>query len=290
MPASRSRTEHWRDSLRKVFERGGALEITVDRSGDSDDSGFASDLAWRVKMVALHEDRIIVEPPAACGHIIPLSAGVKLIVAMTIGQNRWMFHSQTLGHLEGPGNQGHMLVMQMPTNVERCTRRDFYRISTASVRLPSVQCWPLMDPSSVILPEAANRAQITELMEAGKILSADTSLSTPTPLLPEVGPMFTAQLLNVSGGGLGLVLRPEDARVLDSRPFVWLRVDLRPEIAAPVAVTCRVAHSHLDSAHNLYAGLAFDFVHNQEHRRFVVDLFAEYANRLMSRQSSAKAA
>lgn len=62
------------------------------------------------------------------------------------------------------------------------------------------------------------------------------------------------------------MLRPDEGRALSSRPFIWLRVDLRPEIAAPVGVTVRLAHTHIDSAHNLYAGMAFDFTHNMSHR------------------------
>ena len=96
--------------------------------------------------------------------------------------------------------------------------------------------------------------------------------------------MFKAHLLNISGGGLGLMLRPDEGRALSSRPFIWLRVDLRPEIAAPVGVTVRLAHTHIDSSHNLYAGMAFDFTHNLSHRPFVVDLFASYAQRLQQGQ------
>jgi hypothetical protein len=291
VPASRSRTEHWRDCLRKVYERGGALEITVDR-GAASVEGMAdrgSDLAWRVKIIHLRDDAIIVEPPAACGSTIPLSANIRLIAAMTVGQNRWMFHTRTLGHTDGPrlsgssGNGGRMLVLQMPDHVERCTRRGFFRTSTADIKLPSVQCWPLLDPTSVVAAEAANRAQIRDLTDRGDVMNYE--LEDPDSImLPRVGPMFKASLLNISGGGLGIVLNPDESRALDTRPYLWLRVDLRPDIPAPIGVTTRLAHTHIDSAHNLYAGLAFDFSHNASHRQFVVDLFTEYAQRLQSHQ------
>lgn len=310
MPASRSRTEHWRDCLRKVYERGGALEITVDRGGatglpardsasdlslatSESPSGCAPrgaspgfDLAWRVKIVHLRDDAIVVEPPAACGATIPLSANIRVIAAMTVGQNRWMFHTRTMGHMEGTPTStgsGRLLILRMPEHVERCTRRGFFRISTVDLRLPTVQCWPLLDPTSVVAAEAANRAQIQDLTETSSIMNYE--LEDPESyLLPKVGPMFKASLLNVSGGGLGLMLRPEEGRALDSRPFLWLRVDLRPDIAAPVGVTVRLAHTHIDSAHNLYAGLAFDFGHNPSHRKFVVDLFTDYVQRLQTGQ------
>jgi hypothetical protein len=96
--------------------------------------------------------------------------------------------------------------------------------------------------------------------------------------------MFRASLLNISGGGVGLMLKPDEGRALDARPFIWMRLDLRPDIPAPIGVTSRVAHSHIDSAHNLYAGVAFDFTHNLAHRPFVVDLFTNYVKMLQNRQ------
>lgn len=293
MPASRSRTEHWRDSLKKVFERGGALEISVDRGeAENADPDRGADLVWRVKMLRMTDSTIVIEPPAACGATIPMGAGIRLIASMSIGQNRWMFHTQTLGQVEAAPGRPKLLVIQMPTGVERCTRRGFYRISTADLKLPRAQCWPLLDPSSIRAPEAANRAQIDDLARSNAVLA--TELDQPDSiLLPEVGPMFNAQLLNVSGGGLGLLLSNDDTRVLGSRPFLWLRLDLRPDIPAPIAVTVRVAHTHIDSGANLYAGLAFDFTHNIDHRTFVVEQFSRYIqglSRQHGRSARAKAA
>jgi hypothetical protein len=287
VPASRSRTDNWRDCLRKVFERGGALEINFDRGLplDGREEARGADLVWRVKIVTLTDTTIVVEPPAAFGATIPLTIGVRLVGAMTVGQNRWMFHTSVKGF--APGAHGsRCVVLEMPKAVERCSRRSFFRISTADLRLPTVQCWPLLDPSTVGAPEAANRAGINDLL-TGAVPAPSVAADPTGPeslLLPEVGPMFTASLLNVSGGGLGLLLSPDDARALHSRPYLWLRVDLRPEIPAPVAMTCRAAHTHLDSSQNLYAGLAFDFSHNPEHRKFIVDLFTVYAEALQARQ------
>jgi len=148
-----------------------------------------------------------------------------------------------------------------------------------------VQCWPLLDPSSIAAPEAANRGQISDLMNGSGPTTSDVT-NPEGVLLPEVGPMFNAHLLNVSGGGLGLLLSPDDSRALHSRPFLWLRVDLRPEIPAPVAMTCRAAHTHMDSSQKLYAGLAFDFSHNPEHRKFIMDLFGVYAEAVQARQQT----
>ncbi|MCC6320173.1 MAG: hypothetical protein IT438_01910 [Phycisphaerales bacterium] len=286
MPAIRSRTEHWLDNLRKIHERGGALEISIDRStsGGSSADETGSDVAWRVRVIRVAEDHIVVEPPAAFGATIDFETDIALIGAMTIGQNRWMFHTRTLGHIEGARPGDRHLVLALPERVERCTRRSFFRISTANLQLPRVQCWPLNDPSSVGAAEAANRCEIRDLLEGDGPGNPGELLSESSLLLPDVGPAFKASLLNVSGGGLGLLVAPEDAAALSARPYLWIRLDLRPHIPAPAAVTARIAHTHTDSSQHIYAGLAFDFSQSSQHRRFIVELLGRYIESLQRQQ------
>lgn len=299
MPANRSRTEHWRDNLAKVLERGGSLELAIappfadgasrepEGPGEStavssppiDDGG--SDVVWRVKLLALREDAMVVEQPSAFGRTFRLQPNVELIGAMTIGQNRWMFHTRTLSSANAE-----TLTLALPARVERCTRRSFYRISTAGIRLPRVQCWSLLNPASVGPAEAANRAYVQGLLRNGEAPIADAS-EVPAPesiLLPEVGPMFHAQLLNLSGGGLGLMVDRSDMQAATAKPFWWLRVDLRPDIPAPIAVSVRLAHTHIDSTQALYCGLAFDFSHDPAQREFIIDVFGRFTDELQRRQ------
>ena len=65
------------------------------------------------------------------------------------------------------------------------------------------------------------------------------------------------------------------------------RRNLTPHIKAPIAITARVVHTHLDSSQNLYAGVAFDFAFNPSHRDFVVDQVTRYVSRV---QASARKA
>ena len=283
MPALRSRTENWKSYLHKIQNRNGALEISVRRDPSAE---TGADLVWRVRIVEFDDQQIVIDAPAALGRTIPLEQGIELIGALCIGQNRWMFHTTTIGKRTSPRGEPY-LVIAMPDRVERCSRRHSHRIGTENLNLPTVQCWPLKDPTSVVAAETANRLQIQGV--AGMPDDADA----PGPdsiLLPDVGPMFEARLVNISGGGLGLVVGREDTAAVSQRPYLWLRFDLRPHIRHPVAVTARVAHTHLDSSQALYAGLAFDFTHNPEHRQFVVDLLEEYARQLQTEQRRRQAA
>lgn len=263
VPASRSRTERWRECLRQIASRGGALEITLDQPEGG--SVRAGSLIWRVPVIGLSETDITVERPLALGKVIELGPDARLIVAMTIGQNRWMFRTRILPPAGRPG-----LRLAMPEQVERCQRRNFYRISTTEITLPRVECWPLLSPASVVAAELANRAQIESALKTGVA-------PLPTSIMPEVGPRFRAFLVNVGGGGAGLVLEPGDAGAVDRTRLFWMRIDLCPHIPAPLGVTARLAHTHVDSGQNVYAGMAFDFGFNPGHKDFVVEQICRYA-------------
>lgn len=272
MPASRSRTERWRDCLQQIASRGGALEITLDQAASEGQP--VSSLIWRVPVVGLTEGEILVERPVALGKTIDLQEGARLIVAMTIGQNRWMFKTRTL-----PAPAGRPCVrMAIPSQVERCQRRNFYRISTTEISLPRVECWPLIEPATVLAAELACKSQIEESLRTGNPARAES-------LLPEVGPRFRASLVNVGGGGAGLVVDPGDAAAVDRTRLFWMRMDLRPHIPAPLGVTARLAHTHIDSAQNVYAGMAFEFAFNPGHKDFVVEQIVRYARVVQNAQA-----
>lgn len=286
MPANRSRTERWRDCLAQIYERNGGLEISVARSKSpratlatpADHAAPAPDLAqdrmpelapeiapdlvWRVRILRLTDTEILIERPAAMGQSFGLAVDTTLVAVMSVGQNRWMFRTRVIG-IERTG-----LRLEMPTTVERCRRRDFLRVSTAALTLPVVSCWPLLDPVSVIPAEIANREHILDL-ERRRI---DTVLPIENDLeiLPEVGPPFPARLMNLGGGGVGLLVAPGESAALDRSRTLWLHIDLRPTIPAPLALTTRVVHRHLDSEQNIYVGASFDFSAHAGHREFVV--------------------
>jgi hypothetical protein len=287
VPASRSRTERWRECLRQVFERDGAIEISVPTSkagpGLQTDSGFhGADLIWRVRIVSLSDTEIVVEQPTAAGRPIELEAGIRLIAVLAIGQNRWMFHTRITS--VAPGRPVRTLRLVMPQTVERCQRRNFFRISTAELSLPAVDCWPLLDPTTVAAAEVANRAQIQDLIDV-------PAHQLPSPedeplVLPEVGPRFNARLMNIGGGGAGLIIDHTDAAAADRPRLYWLRVNLMPQIPAPIGITARMVHTHIDSAQNLYAGMAFEWSFHVSHRDFVIEQICRYVAILQKQQAA----
>jgi hypothetical protein len=293
VPANRSRTERWRESLRQIYERGGGLEFSISRGGpppkaeEVDEDGCAidasprqasppSDLVWRVRILELTEDEIVVENPVAMGQNIPVREGVELIGIIALGQNRWTFHTSVVGAKVVPVRHGppfQAIKLEMPTTVQRCIRRNFIRVGTANLNLPKVECFPLLDPTSVVPAEIANRALIHDL-QASSISGRENSASADAMLLPEVGPRFTGMLVNIGGGGLGLLIprdeamRADRSRLrrdrrnlplpynLDRRPFLeptcfrGSTVRRRPTPMGPVGSPCHATQSHHGCQHH----------------------------------------
>ncbi len=283
MPANRSRTAGWRRCLQQVLDRGGSLEVAVARS-DHGAAARGRDLVWRVRLLAVTDREILVEQPSTLGQPIELDAGIDLVAILAVGQNRWVFGTANLGVIRYPLNGQKpvsALRLLMPENVERCQRRNHERMQIGDLNLPEVEMWPLLDPKSVILAERANELRLDE--EAGSPHAGRTR-PNDEDTMPEVGPKFTATLVNIGGGGVGLRVRPEDAHVLTRHKVFWLRFSLPPELTAPVCATGKLAHTSVDSTQHTYAGMAFDFSFNPAHQRVVAEQIRRYIGRQQQAQ------
>lgn len=276
MPANRSRTENWRQSLQQIVERNGALELAV-RPPMSEGAGTPGpDIVWRVRLLKVSEQEILVAPPAAAGQQVRLPEHTPLIASFVIGQNRWAFRTTVICEAAAPARSAEpfAIALATPANVERCPRRLNERYATTGFNLPEVRCWPILDPSTIAAAESASRANLSRLWtNAPSTLVAETP---STPITPEVGPSVTARLQNISGGGVGLLVTPDAASVLDRHAFIWAELSLPPYIPAPLCVTVRRVHTHLESTHMVYLGCALDFTWSPQSQRFVADLFNRY--------------
>ena len=285
MPATRSRTENWRQSLQDIFERNGALEVTLPRYLAPDNTlnehgmpvNSAQNIIWRVRIVGLNDNEIIIEEPSALGHTFTLDDGIELVGIISIGQNRWMFRTKNLGRTNVKINKVTSvpaLRLQMPGDVERCQRRNFFRVSTIGLALPSVEVYPVLDPESIGVAETASRVQIEEATDSPVLASIG-----PVPeaaLLPHCGPMLKGSLMNIGGGGLGLLFEPEDRAGVEAAKLVWLRIRLQPHVPAPLGVAARIRHTHIDSSQRVYVGVMFEFGQSGAHQKFVVEQLCRY--------------
>lgn len=273
MPANRSRTERWRECLAEISQRGGGIELSVDRGPIGADDR-RPDIVWRVRLVSISDSELVTEHPTSLHAPIDLPPGTQLIGAMTIGQNRWMFRTKAVASSGASGRGPSLLRITAPDHVERCSRRSFYRVPLGSVELPQVEVWPILDPTSAVAAEVADRASAHEFERS----EGSEPSHAFTPVLPDVGPGFIGHLANLGGGGAGLLIDRHDSGPLDRSRYLWLRIDLRPELAAPIGMVAKVAHTHADSSGRIYVGVAFEFGFSQGHREYVLEQLTRYVN------------
>jgi hypothetical protein len=258
--------------MQQVFERGGTLEISIASAGsaihshplvDPQEVVGSSDLVWRLKIVSLEEESVLVEAPVALGETFRIEDGIALVGAITIGQNRWKFRSRKISDERPAGARGVCMRLELPDNVERCLRR-FVRIEAAELQLPSVSMWPLLDPRTIVAAETANEEAFRDFLES----KVPSNVAAP---MPSVGPKFTATLMNVGGGGVGLRVESQDSAVLGRHRIFWIEIPLGRNHPVPIVATGKVVHTHLDSSQRTYLGVSFDFTFRLAHQQTVVE-------------------
>jgi hypothetical protein len=289
VPASRSRTNEWRRCLQQVFERGGAIEIAIahpDATGSCEPLAHVSggDIVWRVRLLDLCDDEIVIEQPTALGRAIDFMPNIDLVGAIAIGQNRWTFRTShiALVELRGPRAVKAMRI-RMPDHVERSVRRQM-RVETTSLQLPEIDIWPLLDPKTVVVAERYNDMAFDASMR-GEPCADPADIEA---MMPTVGPRFHATLMNLGGGGLGLRVEPESAMYFSHHRVFWIRADLKPELQVPVCCTGKAVHTHIDSAMRTYAGIQFDFSFHPAHERTVAEQIRCYIMTQQDLQQQAK--
>lgn len=274
MPARRSRTLNWLDSLHRIAERQGPIEVTLDHSGGAhEDDPTSRNLIWRVRVVELREDSILIEQPVAVGTPIALREGLPIVGIMSVGQNRWMFHTRILEACRAGRSMSPAYRLAMPSKVERCQRRNFYRISTATLSLPPVEMGMILDLDEARLVEEACRADINRMIDSGIMGRVGAH---PAPMSPPLGDQCTAHLVNLGGGGVGLAIAQDDAHLADTSKHLWLSIDMCPEVPAPLGVVARIRHTHAEPGGPIYAGLSFDFAPDGRHEKFVAGLLSRF--------------
>lgn len=269
MGPNRSKTQRWRTTLDQLCDRQGTLEIAIDGAGED---AMLKDLVWRVRLLRVGDDGLIIAPPSAARRAVPLEPGCPLIAAMAVGQNRWMFHTQVIELEKSRDDRAAALRLAMPETVERCLRRAFYRISTAKLELPAVRIWPLRERASAVPVEIASRHE-----------SGSASLGRP-----DIGAEFPGTLLNIGGGGLGIHVAAEHAAQLHASSLFWLNVDL--DDGPPLVLSSRLSHVRLDSQRDAHAGMVFDFSMDPGHEAYIGERICAYAGGLRRQGDRADAA
>lgn len=226
-----------------------------------------ADFVWRLRIVSIDEDSIELELPEMLHQTVPVPTGTAIVAAIVVGPNRWMFRTRVAGtgNPMSLGSRNATFRVEMPETVSR-TRRRHLRVDSASLALPTVRLWPLLDLPSVRPAQRALSLTAEAIGRGERVVDRTWEQESVRPTL---GPEFEATLVNIGGGGAGLRVESSDAAAIANHRHFWMEIDLRPESVLPLCVTARIAHTHLESTGATYAGVSFDFTADAEHARLV---------------------
>lgn len=285
MSAHRSKAIEWRRSLEQIRHRDGIVEIAIAHGAagqglafDSDVNPSVANLVWRLRIREVGPDEFAVERPSSNGRPIDIPRGTALIGAVTFEKDRWMFRSRVLGiwtPLTGFSASNRGIRIAMPHQVERCLRRAT-RITVAGMRLPKIEMWPLLDPSTALSCERAYETALQRVKEGS------APIAPSDEVLPKVGAGFQATLVNIGSGGLGVLVEPEDAVALSYHRLFWVRFGLGAVMPIPIAVSARIVHTHIDAAHRVFAGVSFNFDLNPAYQSVVGDQIIQVIGKISS--------
>jgi hypothetical protein len=271
---------HWPHLLRSACQRNAAVDLVpLESLADepmlierSDNHFEATERpTWRVRMLSLERDALIVERPRIAGAPVSIAPGTMVEGVITDGSRRWSFISRVIDQVRQSLNGEQVVAgvrLSIPTRVQESQRRDYYRVSVAGIDLPPVKMSVLHDSDAVLAYQKYNRL-------IHRLAGRTSGMKVVVPALPATGEAMTATAIDVSGGGLCLAAESSAEAMLVALPQLWVEFNV-PGAFGPIFSSARPAHWHHDGR-RLVVGLCFNFDRDRDHADFIGDIVCRFA-------------
>lgn len=246
------------------------LHEAADRNATVELAPAGESRGWRVRMLAIENETLIVEhPPIASGRPAvreDQDAELRLVE----GQSRWSLRCRGLERLKFSLTAGSTVAairLGWPTDVQSQQRRAYFRVATTGQDRPELRLWRLEDIASAkAAEEAAHKAWRQRHTKP---------LENVTLPRPNLGCELKAMTLDFSGGGLCVAIPSQAEPLLQQDPLLWVELAI-PNEPLPIICAARVAHCQRKQG-LLRVGLSFVFDHHPEHEPFVADALCRAA-------------
>ncbi|QNN22128.1 hypothetical protein HED60_07535 [Planctomycetales bacterium ZRK34] len=279
--------------MHDLSQRDGVIELSLRRdptqfaaqkvTRQSDGSFQLSDAhSWKVRVFAVEPDGIVVERPWSITQDVRFHAGMLLDGLMVDGLRRWTFTcriQEVFRHALNERKQVICLRLSRPGDVQDGQRRNYFRVETVGAALPSAHLWHLLDHDG-----CAEYEHYCRLRHRASPEERDEIIEPPSPCL---GDDFPTKLMDVSAGGLGVLVKREMDWLLPTAPLLWTKIVL-PDIEEPLFAVSRLAHWREESDVYFRLGLCFNFDHNPSYRSFFVDQLCRFSAEFQRQQLQRK--
>jgi len=279
---------NWYEALLALVERDGVIDLTRMAPSPADDTSVDVPLRlvegddevddetarWRVRVLGIEGDHLVVERPMIGGRLVTLDPGERVEALLIDGNRRWAFTSTVVQQMPHPLNDRQTvqaLRLAWPQEVRDAQRREHFRVHVAGAVGEPVRLSVLNDLCSSVAYQRYNRAIHRPTPGASE------PIAPPPP--PMLGPTFEATLINVSGGGICCRLGAGARPYVNAGTRWWVRLHVPPH-EPPIYAVAQAAHLHRADRDHIEVGFAFTFAHDPAHERFVNDALCRAAAHL----------
>lgn len=260
-------TQPWEECLAELNKRDGAVEITglsAQRHPSNDSAKQNVAPSFRVRLLAWRPTGLVVDRPTNPEEAHYFQQGAVVRVLVVDGPARWELLTTVSSRVRFRLNEQSVvsaIVLTRPHEVNSVQRREFFRVSTAAVKIPPVTLKPIL-PKPVV--GGAND-------EAEPVFG-------PQPRLLQ----FNGKLVNAGGGGMGVEASNDVAFTLNLCRRYHCVVEL-PSMDQPLEVDCTLVHLETIANQMHYLGLRFETA-NAAARRRVEDQICHFTSWLQRQQ------
>ncbi len=251
----------WQVAFEAIAKRNTAVSIAnadaIDQADSEDDVTY-----FRVRMLAFDEAGFVIERPLPGGEHDTsevVADDTQIVMTAVDNDQRWDVRTQVIGRQRFSLNEQlsvAALRLAWPTDVDKVQRREFFRVPTTGMELSHV-----------------------ELQPAGLDISMSVTGND------ETGSSFNAQVVDLSGGGMGMIA-PQDTKNVVYHISRYRCTFQLPTSDGPLKLDARVAHVVARDDKQFEIGLQFEYADEVERRRSVEQIvaFSTWVQRQQLRQ------
>ena len=232
----------WKDIALHILERNGAVSLSP---LSMEDPNHSDELTFGSRLLDLSDRHLVVEVPNAAIAKQQFQTGARVYVVMVQRATRVELCCEIRDRVKVAINANVQTIgyeLSLPIHVGSAQRREYYRAHVTALRIKPVKFIP-MDPV----------------------------LKHPMHELA-----FTGNMVNISGGGMGVIVHKEHVPILRDSKFFDCDIQLpMDKEQIKFSIQCQSMHSTAGRKGDVYVGLEF-VITDPAHKREIVDKLVKY--------------
>lgn len=235
-------TTQWIEIAQFILQRNGAVSLSP---LSMEDENHTDELSFGSRLLDMNDTHLVVEVPNAAIAKQQFQIGAKMYVVMVQRTVRVELCCEILDRIKVSVNANVETIgyqLSYPTHVGSAQRRAYYRAHVSAMPIKPVKFIPL-----------------------------DPVLKHP---MYEIA--FTGNMVNISGGGMGVIVQKEHVPILRDSKFFTCDVELpMDKERIKFSIECQSMHKTAGRKGDVYVGLEFKIT-DPAHKREIVDKLVKY--------------